>query len=172
MTDARITVDFRYICHGTSAWSCLPIEPRDYFDLSVNEPGEGVDIHCVPEHLDPRHFLPEDPAAIRNIEVVIRDEDTGFERRETHTYWRHGTCVAIERSSTVPGSDSYSLTVQQTIDDSPKQVTTVQFGRIDGALVTTSISRNDDDQLHPEKLADVERVDLYQFLNPWSADEE
>lgn len=108
----RITVSFFYELNDSDALKMLAIDNDDYFDLSVQEPGEPVDIQSVARYLDQRKYVSSSPGNIRSITVTIRDNESGEEIVEKYSYWNQGKCERLVRTTNTTGELPWQETIQ------------------------------------------------------------
>lgn len=121
-------VDFKYQLHGSQEWHSLELAVEDYFDIDVQEPNEPLDIHSVPEFLDPRGYVDAEPASIARISITVADAGGGL-RAERRTYWNRGRCVLIIHESNLNGYLPWNMVLQCEVLSEPSVIVTSHFLR-------------------------------------------
>jgi len=111
----NIVIDYKYKLFHSDEWLKKSIAVSVYFDLSLLDEEEQLDIHSVPMHNMPYEYLDCDRKEIHQISVGITNVISNCKLHFFQTFWNNGENWLIERTDTVDDQIDYQELIISTV---------------------------------------------------------
>ena len=111
----HIIIEFKYKILDSKEWRVNDITVDEYFDFSVLEEGEMLDIDSVPMCSHLIEYFDDEHRQISEIFVSVTDKRKGEKRQFAQTFWNDQNSSILERIDTVGEVRSYHEFIIETL---------------------------------------------------------
>lgn len=128
---SKISITLEYNLIGNSQWVSIKLRPEEYFDL---EPGEEVELDCVPKFSNTVDYLDFDSTQLQGTKLTLFDQETGSSRIFTETFWNEGKNRVIERVDKGQNEEYWELILDLQLKESPPTSEILRLDKRNGVL--------------------------------------
>lgn len=111
----HITIEFKYKIFGSEEWHIKDISVDEYFDFSMLDEDEILDIDCVPMYTHLIDYFDDKARKIRQIFISLTDKTKNETLQFTQTFWNNQNNSIVERLDSVDGIISYHEFIVETL---------------------------------------------------------
>lgn len=103
----HIAIEFKYKILGSEQWHLREISVDEYFDFSMLDEGEILEVDCIPMYDDLIDYFEDKDRKIRQIFICLTDKIKNKKLQFTKTLWNNQNNTVVERIDSIDGVISY-----------------------------------------------------------------
>lgn len=115
MRGKHIIIEFKYKILGSEKWYFKNISVDEYFDFSMLDEGEILDVGSIPMHTHLIDYFDDEERKIRQIFISLTDNIKNEKLQFTQILWNNQNNTIVERIDRVDGVISYHEFIIETL---------------------------------------------------------